>query len=90
MTEQEFQIELWDLFCKGIEEKLMPTQVLFSLKFCEVRFKKNILEILEEQGPKLTEIWLAESEVLSKIDSMEAFLALCKEGDFIIEEGEVH
>ena len=22
MTEQEFQIELWDLFCKAIEENL--------------------------------------------------------------------
>ena len=68
MTEQEFQIELWDLFCKAIEENLFPTQVLFSLKFCEVRFKENILETLKQQGPKLTEIWLAESEVLSKIE----------------------
>lgn len=91
MTEQEFQIELWDLFCKAIEENLFPTQVLFSLKFCEVRFKDNILETLKQQGPKLTEIWLAESEVLSKIDSMEMFLALCKEGGFVIEEeGEIH
>ena len=91
MTEQEFQIELWDLFCKAIEENLFPTQVLFSLKFCEVRFKENILETLKQQGTKLTEIWLAESEVLSIIDSMEMFLALCKEGGFVIEEeGEVH
>lgn len=88
MTEKELQLEIWELFTKAIEENLMPTQILFALKFCEVRLKTHITELLDEHAPEHTENWLEEADIISRINSEEALVALSKVG-FITDE-EIH
>ena len=88
MTEKELQLEIWELFTKAIEENLMPQQILFALRFCEVRLKTHITELLNEHAPEHTENWLEEADIISKINSEEALEALSKVG-FITNE-EIH
>ena len=88
MTEKELQLEIWEIFNKAIEENLMPTQILFALRFCEVRLKTHITDLLNEHAPEHTEMWLEEADIISKINSEEALEALSKLG-FITNE-EIH
>ena len=88
MTEQKLQLEILELFTKAIEENLMPTQILFALKFCEVRLKTHITELLDEHAPEHTEVWLEEADIISKINSEEALEALSKVG--FLSNGEIH
>ena len=88
MTEKELQLEIWEIFNKAIEENLMPTQILFALRFCEVRLKTHITDLLNEHAPEHTENWLEEADIISKINSEEALEALSNLG-FITNE-EIH
>ena len=88
MTEQKLQREIWEIFTKAIEENLMPTQILFALKFCEVSLKTHITELLDEHAPGYTEMWLEEADIISKINSEEALEALSEVG--FLSNGEIH